>query len=401
VIVITRFFPAFKYKNYRIFFAGQSISLIGTWMQMVAQGYFVYQLTGSAYLVGLTAAIGQLPATAFSLVAGTFVDRFPKKYILQITNTLSFFLAGTLGLLIIFGKIDIISLTVFAFLMGLVNSVSQPARIAIVPELVEKEHIKAATAMNMAMFNSARIIGPAVAGWLILAFGVGWAYFLNGLSFLAPIISFSFIAFKPFVKKPHPGTLNAIKEGLSYAAHHKLIKYLLLYLGIISIFGWSYTTILPVIADTVFSQGASGLGLLFSAAGAGSVLGAIFISAASHKVNSKKLILFGGLFFGLNLLLFAQTQNFYLSLPLLFMAGFGLTAQNATIQSAIQHSVDDHIRGRVVSIQTLMLMGLHPVGSFQIGLIAEHMGSQFAVGVGAIVILISALLLFWKTPKHN
>lgn len=399
--MISRFFPAFKYKNYRIFFAGQSISLIGTWMQMVAQGYFVFQLTGSAYLVGLTAAVGQLPATFFSLIAGTIVDKYPKKIILQITNILSFLLSLTLGILIISGKIDIVSLTIFAFLMGLINSLSQPARIAVIPELVEKEHIKAATAMNMAMFNSARIIGPAVAGWLILAFGVGWAYFLNGLSFLAPLIAFQFIKFHPHIKPAHQSTVSAIKEGLSYAAHHKLIKYLLLYLGIISIFGWSYTTILPVIAERVFSQGASGLGLLFSAAGAGSVLGAIFVSAASHKVNSKKLILFGGLFFGLNLLLFAQTQNFYLALPLLFMAGFGLTAQNATIQSAIQHSVDNHIRGRVVSIQTLMLMGLHPIGSYQIGLIAENKGSQFAVGVGAIVILLSALLLFLKTPKHN
>ena len=399
--MIARFFPAFKYKNYRIFFAGQSISLIGTWMQMVAQGYFVFQLTGSPYLVGLTAAIGQLPATLFSLIAGTIVDKYPKKAILQITNGLSFFLAVTLGILIITGKIDIISLTIFAFLMGLVNCLSQPARIAVVPELVDKEHIKAATAMNMAMFNSARIIGPAVAGWLILAFGVGWAYFLNGLSFIAPLVAFQFIKFHPHIKRPHQGTFNAIKEGLSYAAHHKLIKYLLLYLGIISIFGWSYTTILPVIAERVFAQGASGLGLLFSAAGAGSVAGAIFVSAASHKVNSKKLILIGGLIFGTILLLFAQTNNFYFALPLLFMGGFGLTAQNATIQSAIQHSVDDHIRGRVVSIQTLMLMGLHPIGSYQIGLIAEHMGSQFAVAVGAVVILISALLLFWKTPKHN
>ena len=399
--MIARFFPAFKYKNYRIFFAGQSISLIGTWMQMVAQGYFVFQLTGSPYLVGLTAAIGQLPATFFSLIAGTIVDKFPKKSILQITNALSFVLAATLGIAIISGNIDIVSLTIFAFLMGMVNSVSQPARIASIADLVEKQDIRAATAMNMAMFNSARIIGPAVAGWLILAFGVGWAYLVNGLTFIAPLIAFHFIKFRPHVKLPHQSTLNSIKEGVSYAAHHKLIKYLLLYLGVISIFGWSYTTILPVISERVFSQGPSGLGLLFSAAGAGSVAGAIFISAFAQKYNAKKLILVGGLIFGINLLLFAQTENFYLALPLLFLAGFGLTAQNANIQAAIQHSVEDNVRGRVVSIQTMMLMGLHPIGSYQIGLVAEHMGSQFAMAVGAVVILIAAILLFWKTPKHN
>ena len=399
--MLTRFFPAFKYKNYRIFFAGQSVSLIGTWMQMVAQGYFVFQLTGSAYLVGLTAAIGQLPATFFSLIAGTIVDKFPKKSILQITNALSFVLAATLGVAIISGNIDIVSLTIFAFLMGLVNSVSQPARIASIADLVDKQDIRAATAMNMAMFNSARIIGPAIAGWLILAFGVGWAYLVNGLTFLAPLIAFQFINFRPHIKLPHQSTFNAIKEGLSYAKNHALIKYLLLYLGIISIFGWSYTTILPVISERVFAQGPSGLGLLFSAAGAGSVAGAIFVSAFTEKLNAKKLILIGGLLFSFNLLLFAQTENFYLALPLLFLAGFGLTAQNANIQAAIQHSVEDRVRGRVVSIQTLMLMGLHPIGSFQIGLIAENMGSQFAVAVGAVVVLLSALLLFWKTPKHN
>ena len=370
-------------------------------MQMVAQGYFVFQLTGSAYLVGLTTAIGQLPATFFSLIAGTIVDRFPKKSILQITNALSFVLTGTLGIAIISGNINIVSLTIFAFLMGLVNSVSQPARIASIADLVDKKDIRAATAMNMAMFNSAWIIGPAIAGWLILSLGVGWAYLVNGFTFFAPLVAFQFIKFRPHISSPHPGTLNAIKEGLSYAKNHPLIKYLLLYLGVISIFGWSYNTILPVISERVFNQGPSGLGLLFSAAGAGSVAGAIFVSAASHKMNSKKLILIGGLIFGINLFLFAQTQNFYLALPLLFLAGFGITAQNANIQAAIQHSVDDKVRGRVVSIQTMMLMGLHPIGSFQIGLIAEHMGSQFAVGAGAVAVSLSALLLFWKTPKHN
>jgi MFS family permease len=392
-------FPAFRYKNYRIFFAAQIISLVGTWMQMVSQGYLAYQLTHSAFWVGAVAAAAGIPSTILTLVGGTLVDRFPKKNILRITQTLQFILATSLGIFVLTGHISIPSLMIFVFLMGVVNSVDQPARMSIVVDLVDRDHLHAAFAMNQSMFNSARIVGPALAGWLIFYFGVGWAFLLNGLSFIGPIIAYSFINFAPFIKKPNFGTLNALKEGLNYAAHHASIRFLLLYMGFIGFFGWSYTSMLPVIADKVFHLDAQGLGMLFSAAGAGTVIGAITMSAYSRRLNPSKLILFGGLLFSISLFLFTLHSIFYLALFLLFISGFGMAYQNSTIQATIQKSVDSAVRGRVSSMQALMTQGMNPIGSFEIGIVAEHLGPQFAVRIGSVAIFIAAILLYRVRPK--
>lgn len=392
-------FPAFRYRNYRIFFAAQTISLTGHWMQQVAQGYLVFQLTHSAFMVGLMAAIAQLPAMFFTLIGGTLADRFPKKNILRITQLFQFILASGLGITVISGHINLLSLGVFTFLMGLVNSIDQPTRISIIADLVEKKDFHAATATNMSIFNSARIIGPAVAGWLIVWVGIGWAFLLNGLSYLAPLIAYNLIQFAPFIKKPHPGTFKAIKAGLHYAGNHEIIRLLLLYLGIISVFGWSYTVLLPVIADRIFSQGAQGLGYLYSAAGLGSVIGAISVSIYTRRFDPKKLMLFGGLLYAAALIGFSLTHVFEVALILLFLTGLGITTQNSTIQATIQHEVEDRFRGRVSSMQSLMLLGMHPVGSFQIGSVAEHFGSQLAIRAGGVIIFLSAILLYLKMPK--
>lgn len=394
-------FPAFKYRNYRIFFVSQTISLVGLWMQMVALGYLVFEMTHSAFWVGTITALNYLPATFFTLIGGTIVDRFPKKNVLQTTQTLSFILATFLGILVITGNINLLSLAVLVTLLGFVNAVDQPARLSVVVDLVDKENLHSATALNMSTFNSARIVGPAVAGWLIFAFGVGWAFLFNGLSFLAPIIAYQFIKFNPFIPKPPISTLNSIKQGLAYAFTHFRIKYFLLYLGVISIFGWSYVAILPVIAEEIFNQGARGLGYFYSVAGVGSVIGAFVTSAIARKFRSSTLILAGGLTFSLCLFTFSLTNNYLLALFVLLIGGFGMTIQNATVQATIQRLVDDNFRGRVLSIQSLMLMGLHPFGSFQAGAVAEHLGPQFAIRLGAMVIFISAILLFLKRPKQQ
>ncbi len=396
-----KLFPAFRYKNYRIFFAAQIISLTGTWMQRVAQGYLVFQMTHSPFWVGAIDAASNLPTTFLALVGGTLVDRFPKKRILQITQTLQLIFATILGILVISGHINLGTLAIMVFILGLVNAVDQPARISLPVDLVDDQYLHSATALNMSMFNSARIVGPAIAGWLIYSVGIGWAFLLNGLSFVAPVIAFSFIKFAPFIPKPHFGTWHAIKEGVSYAFHHEMIKFLLIYMAIIGIFGWSYSTMLPVIADRVFHQGASGLGLLYSAAGVGTVIGALSVSAYSRRFDSEKLIFFGGLLVSIALFMFTLHSIYILALILLFMVGFGMAYQNSTLQAKVQTSVDDHIRGRVSSIQSLMMQGMTPIGSLQIGIVAEHFGPQLAVRVGAVVIFMAAIVLFLKTPKSS
>ncbi len=370
-------------------------------MQRVSQGYLVFQMTHSPFWVGAIDAAANLPTTLLSLYGGTLVDRFPKKNILRVTQTFQLIIATILGLMVLLGHINLLTLGIGVFLMGIVNAVDQPARLSLPIELVDKKHLHSATALNMSMFNSARIVGPAIAGWLIYSFGIGWAFFLNGISFVAPVIAFNLINFAPFIKKPHLGTWYSIKEGIKYTTTHKQIRYLLLYLAIIGIFGWSYTTMLPVIAEQVFHKDASGLGLLFSAAGAGTVLGAITVSAYSRRLNPQKLIFFGGILFSVSLFLFTLHNIYLLALLLLFVAGFGQAYQNSTIQASIQHHVADHIRGRVSSIQSLMQQGMTPLGSFQVGLVATSFGPQFAVRIGAIIILCAAILLFLKSPKSE
>jgi MFS family permease len=393
--------PAFRYRNYRIFFSAQIISLTGYWLQQVAMGYLVFQITHSAFMVGLMTAIAQLPALFFTLIGGVIIDRFPKKQILLITQICHCILATLLGILTITGNINLFSLGAITFLIGLVQSVDQPARHAVIVDLVNKEDLHAATATNMSIFNSARIIGPTMAGWLILAFGVGWAFLLNGLSYLAPILAYNFIRFTPHIHKAHKGTLHAITEGLQYAATHKIIRLLLMYLAMVSIFGWSYTVIIPVIAEQVFQQGPRGLGYLYSAAGLGSVIGAISVSMYTKKFSGRKLVFYGGLLYAIAIIGFSFTYNFNMALFLLFLTGFGTTTQNSTIQATIQHEVEDNFRGRVSSIQSLVLMGLHPIGSFQVGTIAEHYGSQIAVRLGGIALFLSAILLYLKSPRRS
>lgn len=398
---VRRAFPAFGYKNYRIFFAAQLVSLTGTWMETVSEGYLAFQMTHSPLWVGIIAGLGNLPTTLLALVGGTLVDRYPKRNILRFTQSFQMVTATTLGIIVLSGHITLPILGVMVFLMGLVNAVDQPARISLPIDLVERRHLHSATALNMSIYNSARIIGPAIAGLLIFSVGTGWAFLLNGLSFIAPVIAFNLIDFAPFIEKPHLGTWPSIKEGLHYAFTHKMIRFLFFYMAMIGIFGWSYTTMLPVIAANIFHKDASGLGLLFSAAGAGTVLGAITVSAYSRRFNPYKLILFGGLVYSIALFLFTLHSIYLLALGMLFIVGFGQAYQNSTLQATIQRHVDDNFRGRVSSIQALMMQGMQPIGSFQVGLVATYMGPQFAVAVGAIVIFIAAILLYLKTPKES
>lgn len=365
-------------------------------MQTVAQGYLAYQLTHSAFLVGVVTALNALPSTFFSLIGGTYVDRFRRKTLLQTTQLLLFAVATALGILVLTNQINFINLCVLVFLMGIVNSVDQPARMSNVAFMVEREHIHSAQAMNMATFNSARVIGPAIAGLLIYKAGIGWAFVLNGISFLAPFVAYRFIDFGAHIPQVHKGTFHAIKEGLKYTFTHKLVKNLIIYMALISIFGFSYTTVLPVISSVIFNKDAQGLGWLYSTAGIGSVLGALLASVHSEKFKPALMILVGGLFYSISLFLFSLTKNFNLALLTLFFGGFGIIIQNATIQSSIQKNIEDHFRGRVASIQALAFMGTVPIGAFQVGLISEYLGPQLAIRLGTIIIFASGLFLFFK-----
>lgn len=392
-------FPAFKHRNYRLYFGGQLVSLIGTWLQNVAQGWLVLQITHSAFWVGTVTAIGTLPIMFFALFAGVLIDRFPKRKVLMIAQFSAMIFAVTLGLLTIFGVVTLWQIILIAFLLGLVNSIDMPGRQAFAVEMVGKEDLHSAIALNSGIFNGARVIGPAIAGILIASIGTGGAFILNGLSFMGLVVALRMMNVQDKVHEVHSNPFRAIKDGVSYAYHHKLIRTLLLYTSIVSIFGWSYTTIMPVVAEEVFHKDASGLGTLYMVAGLGALIGTVMVSSVSRKMNPIVFIFSGAIIFSISLIAFSFMDNFAASLFFMFFSGLGLIMQFATMNTTIQRSVEDSLRGRVMSLYTLMFLGLSPIGSFQIGLVAQHMGSMFAIRIGAIFILIFSILLFTQRKK--
>jgi MFS family permease len=245
-------FPALQNRNYRIYFFGQFFSLIGTWLQIVAQGWLVLQLTSSPFLIGLVAALATVPSLLFSLFGGVVVDRFSKKKILYFTQSASMLLALTLGVITNAGLATVPVIGTIAFLMGTVNAVDAPARQSLVPELVKKPHLPSAIALNSGIFNAARVIGPGLAGLLIAWVGIGGAFIANGLSYIAVLVALWFVRIheQPATRILHP--LAAIREGIMYSFTHPVIRVLLIFVGMVSIFGWSYTTIMPVIARETY-----------------------------------------------------------------------------------------------------------------------------------------------------
>ncbi len=287
------FFPALAYRNYRLFIMGHGISLTGSWMHRMAQGYLVYEITGSALWVGIIDAIATLPILLFSLFAGVILDHFPKQHVVRITQAVQCLSGITLGIVVLTGNESLLILGVLGFITGCASSIDLPARFSLPMDLVGKKDLHAAYALNMSTVHTARILGPAVGGFLIAGVGVGWVFLINGLTFLAPFIAFTLISFPPFVQRIHDNVFIAIRDGVSYALNHAELRLLLMYTAIFGVFGWSYTTMLPVFASDVYAMGPSGLGLLFSAAGAGTVLGGFVMSGISRLgFNQHRLIIF-------------------------------------------------------------------------------------------------------------
>lgn len=402
VSFIERFFkafPALTHRNYQLFFFGQTFSLVGTWIQMVALGWLVWELTRSAFYVGLVSALGGLPTLLFSLFGGVIVDRFPKKKILLITQFMEMILAFILAILTITNIINVWEIVVLSFLAGLVTAVDMPARQAFTIEMVGKKDLSSAIALNAGMWNGARVIGPAVAGTIIYFLGTGSAFLINALSFLAVIIALLLIRVKHFLPSIHPHPLRAIQDGLSYAFSHPIIKTFLLFAAVASIFGWSHATLMPVIVEKIFHRGADFLGFFYSVQGVGAVAATIIASTLSKKVSPIKFILSGSFIFVISIILFTFTTNPFYAFPFLFLSGFGIILQFSMLNSVIQHTVEDSYRGRVMSIYTVMFLGFMPIGSFQIGFFAEHFGVYSAIRLGAIIVFIFTLYLFFKKNK--
>lgn len=392
-------FPAFESRNYRLYFSGQLISLIGTWLQIVAEGWLVLQLTNSPLLIGLVTALATLPSLLFSLFGGVIVDKFPKKKILLFTQYASMILALLYGSLTVLHFITIYEIMTLAFLLGIVNALDIPARQAFVVDLVGKEALGSAIALNSGVFNAARVVGPSIAGILIALVGSGGAFLLNGVSYIAAIIVLYLMHVESRPSMLHGNPMKAIRDGVSYAFAHPIIRMLLIFTGVVSIFGWSYSTIMPYIAKQTFGMNAEGLGYLYAASGLGALVGTFFISAFAKKISGTVFIIGGSLLFCVSLVLFTLTHVVIIAYVLLFFAGVGLLSQFATINTTIQHMVEDNMRGRVMALYSLMFLGLAPLGNFEIGYLSEHFGTGIAIQVGLFFVFVFTLFVFFSRNR--
>jgi MFS family permease len=308
-------------------------------------------------------------------------------------------LALLLGTLALLNIVTVEMIGLIAFLLGVVTAVDSPARQAFVPEIVTKEQLPSAIALNSGSFNAARVIGPSVAGLLIAGVGTGGAFILNGLSYMAVISALLVMQVDVEIREMKIKPLVAIKEGISYSFNHPIIRVLIIITGVVSVFGWSYSTLLPIIALNDFQLDAKGLGYMYAASGLGSLIATFMVGAYANKV-SPVLFIFGGIcLFSLSLVMFSYTKLLYMALPLLFLIGFGLLCLSAMMNTIIQSLVKSELRGRVMSIYILMFIGMSPVGNFLVGWLAEHWGSGFAIRVGGLVVLLFGTLVFLHRNK--
>ncbi|KAA6231720.1 MFS transporter [Chlorobium phaeovibrioides] len=394
-------FPAFGSLNFRRYFPGQVVSMVGTWMQMVAQGWLVLELTDSAFDVGLVAAASTLPTLFLSLFGGVIVDRYPRRTILLWTQTAAMMLAFILGIFVLTGTVTMPVILILSFLLGCVNALNVPALQAFLSEMVEREHLSSAIAMNSAIYNGSRVIGPAIAGFIIAAAGTGAAFIANGFSFLAVIVSLLLIRsagmLAPEGERVHP--IEAIREGLRYSLNHPIIRTIVIFIAIISIFAWSYVTMLPVIAKRSFQMDATGLGYLYGVSGLGSVLGTIFVSMYSRTIDRMVFISGGTILFSLSLAAFTWTSWLPLAYFFLFLCGLGLVAAVATMSATLQGTVDDRYRGRVMSLYMMVFMGFMPIGNLEVGWLSEQFGTGPAIRIGCLVTLIAAIAIIFYSPR--
>ena len=392
-------FAAFRHPNYRLYFSGQIVSLVGTWMQIVAQGWLVYQLTDSPLYLGLVSFAASVPVFVLSLGAGAIIDRLPRRRVLVATQTSAMLLAFVLAFLTFSGLVQPWHILVLSFLLGVVNAFDGTARQTFVKDLVGKEDLMNAIALNSATFNTSRLIGPALAGLALATVGAGWCFLLNGLSFLAVIVALLRMKLPAFVPPARRGPLVAeIGEGLRYIRHDPIVLPVIGLVVVSSVFGFSYNALLPAYARDVLQVGAQGLGLLSTAVGLGALAGALWVASSGRSQHKGWLLTFGSLLFPVMLCLLAFTDTFAVALLVLVGAGLGFMVQNATANTLVQTTVPDDLRGRVMSVYMLAFFGMSPIGSLQGGAVAERWGVAAGIGLGASIALGFALWLMWRVP---
>lgn len=401
-------FSALQVRDFRIFWVGQVISFSGSWMQSTAQGWLVYFLTKSSVYLGLVATASSLPVLLLTLAGGVVADKFRKRNLLILTQTLSILPAVLAAILIDLKMITPLAIVIFASVLGTVNAFDIPARQSFFVEMVQKGRLMNAIALNSAAFNAARIMGPVMAGLAIATVGVSACFYLNGLSFVAAIAALVKIKAgreartqKDVPDKKEKGHWTAksssffkeLYEGINFVKNTEDVLSIMILVAVFSLFGMPLITLLPVFAEDILKVGAKGLGILGGASGVGSFVAASFIAFKGDIMEKGRFMFIAAMVFSISILSFSISTNYHASLMILVFTGWGIVSFLAVGNSFIQIATPDMLRGRVMSVYTMVFFGMAPIGNSVMGLIADAVGADRAVSIGAVICVSAGLLL--------
>jgi MFS family permease len=388
------------HRNFQLFFGGQMISLIGTWMQSIAQAWLVYRLTGSAVLLGSISFCSQFPVFLVAPFGGAVADRHNRQRIVIATQISSMVLAAILATLTLTGRVQVWHIFVLAGCLGVVNAFDMPARQSFIVDMVGREDLMNAIALNSSMFNGARIIGPAIAGILVAGVGEGWCFLLNAISYVAVIAGLLLmrVVSRPIAGRAEASPLQHIREGFLWVKRTRPIRSLLLLLGLVSLVGMPYAVLMPIFADRILHGGARGLGLLMGATGIGALSAALVLATRKGLKGLGRWVAMSSAGFGLSMIFFSQSRWFWVSFALLIPLGFSMMLQSASSNTLIQAMVPDRLRGRVMSVYTMMFMGMAPLGALSAGVLAHHLGAPFTLALGGLGCLAGSTVFGVRLP---
>ena len=395
---IARIFRALRYRNYRLFFIGQGISLIGTWMQQVAMSWLVYSLTNSAWLLGVVAFSGLISNFLLTPFAGVLVDRLDRHRILVVTQALAMLQAFTLAAVVLTGSAAVWNLILLSIALGLINAFDMPTRQSFVLDMVtNREDLGNAIALNSSLFNGARLIGPSIAGVLVALVGEGLCFLINGISFIAVIACLLAMRMAPTpARVAKEDFFSGMKDGANYAFGFPPIKYIIILLAFSALVAMPYPVLMPVFAREILQGGANTLGFLMAAAGVGALAGAIYLASRKNVFGLDKIIVVSSCSFGVGLICFSFSRLVVLSMLFMAVTGFGMVVQLAASNTILQTIADDDKRGRVMSIFVMSFMGLAPFGSLLFGGLADVIGAPYTLLIGGVCVLIGGVIFARK-----
>jgi MFS family permease len=389
-----------EHRNFRLFWIGQTVSLIGTWMQQVGQGWLALQLSDSAFIVGLVSAAASLPVLLLSLYAGVLIDRLDKLRIVTVAQVLLSIEAGVLWWAVWSHHVDIPLLVALSAINGFISAVEIPARQSLIVELVNRDDIVEAVALNSGGFNLARIIGPSIAAAVIAGAGLAWCFGINALSYIAVIWCLVAIKLPKFVRSSETNAaFQDFRMGIEYIRSRRDVTALFGVIAVFSIFGFQFLTLMPVIARDVLHTDASGYGLLVTFVGIGAVLGTLGLAALGLRIGRGKLFTYSALSFASLLVMFSLVNDKEVAAGFLILIGFTMLINGALANGILQSAVPDELRGRVMAAYVFVYVGFMPIGSLIGGFLAHITGVQWAIGSGALIMVVYASIAFWKVPE--